>query len=402
MDSRGDRKIKWRVFLTGITLFLILELGAGLGMSRISEQHEEELAAIYPQYEEEFADSFSYYEKKWMCLTAAAGAVNITIFVVLLAADRVNRKREEREETLCRRENMERLSEVLDDFGKGRYEVQRGMFRLDPEVKSEEFPGRTEREELFWRQMEERLIELSHFWREQKERFEEEENGTKTLITDISHQLKTPLSSLKMCYELSLEEGLSAAERREFVEREQREIERLESLLAELVKLSRLEHHMIQIEPKPASLQKIVAEAVSQVLARADERKIELCASGVGNVPVNVDEKWTAEALVNVLDNAVKYSYENGKVQLRVSELPHLVFIEIEDDGIGIAQEELHKIFQRFYRGREAERYTDDGAGVGLCLARRILEEQGGTITAKRKQQGTIFRITLPKLTKLL
>jgi signal transduction histidine kinase len=114
---------------------------------------------------------------------------------------------------------------------------------------------------------------------------------------------------------------------------------------------------------------------------------------------VNVchDPKWTVEAISNVLDNAIKYSEAGSCVSIRVNQLPNILLIEIEDEGMGIPAEELHKIFQRFYRGKNVRGLVKEGAGIGLYLARRILEEQGGTIAAKRKQQnGTVFRITLP------
>lgn len=99
-----------------------------------------------------------------------------------------------------------------------------------------------------------------------------------------------------------------------------------------------------------------------------------------------------------MLDNSVKYSGENTTVILRVVPLVRNVLIEIEDEGIGIKAEEFSKIYQRFYRGKEAEKVAKEGAGVGLYLTRMILERQGGTISAKRKTaQGTIFKITLPR-----
>ena len=109
------------------------------------------------------------------------------------------------------------------------------------------------------------------------------------------------------------------------------------------------------------------------------------------------DAGWTEEAVANVLDNAVKYSGEHTVISVRVTELVRNALIEIEDEGIGIRTEELTRIYQRFYRGKEAEQITKEGAGVGLYLTRMILERQGGTISAKRKKgRGTVFRITLP------
>ena len=112
-----------------------------------------------------------------------------------------------------------------------------------------------------------------------------------------------------------------------------------------------------------------------------------------------MDKKWTVEAFVNVLDNGIKYSDPQGNMELRVTAWNKMVSVEIEDEGIGISSQELHKIFHRFYRGEEASRLVKEGAGVGLYLTRKILEEQEGMIVAKRKKKGTVFQITFTRET---
>lgn len=242
----------------------------------------------------------------------------------------------------------------------------------------------------------ESLRELGGYFEGLKKRLKVDEKNTKTLITDISHQLKTPLASLRMCHELVAEAGLTSEEKREFVRQEGREIEKLETLLCELVNLSRLEAHLIQISPVPASLKKTIAGAVGQVYMKARNKDIEIQAEIEEDLTVSHDVKWTEEAMVNILDNAVKYSREDTVVTVRMKPLVRNVLVEIEDQGIGIRKEELTKIYQRFYRGSDAAKIEKDGVGVGLYLARMILERQGGTISAKQKKGGTIFRITLP------
>lgn len=180
-------------------------------------------------------------------------------------------------------------------------------------------------------------------------------------------------------------------------EQEEREIEKLESLLNELVNLSRLETHMIQIRPAPASLRQTITAAVSQIYMKARNKNIEIQMEMEGDKEICHDAKWTEEAFANVLDNAVKYSGEYTNITVRVTPLIRNMLIEIEDEGIGIRKEELTKIYQRFYRGDEAREMVKEGAGVGLYLSRMILERQGGTISVKRKKEnGTVFRITLP------
>ena len=154
---------------------------------------------------------------------------------------------------------------------------------------------------------------------------------------------------------------------------------------------------MIQIHSLHESLKKTLTEAVSQIYMKARGKDISIQVEMDDDIVVNHDSKWTVEALTNILENAVKYSPEHTTITVRTQELASNVLIEVEDEGMGIPAEELHKIYQRFYRGRKAKEQVKDGAGGGLYLARKIIEEQGGTIAAKRKaEKGMIFKVTLP------
>lgn len=282
-------------------------------------------------------------------------------------------------------DHLRELNECLVRFGEGRF----------GEVKDYETDSKEYSEE--WMKVWESLRELGVYFERLKRQLKEEENNTKTLITDISHQLKTPLSALRMCHELAAEDRLTEEEKREFLKQEEREIEKLSALLRELCSLSRLEAHMIQISPVPASLKKTITMAVSQVYMKARKKDIEIQAEIEEDLTVCHDEKWTEEAIVNILDNAVKYSGENTVVTVRMKPLIRNVMIEVEDEGIGIRKEEATKIYQRFYRGDHAAKMEKDGVGVGLYLARMILERQGGTISARKiAGKGTVFRVTLP------
>ena len=130
---------------------------------------------------------------------------------------------------------------------------------------------------------------------------------------------------------------------------------------------------------------------------KAYEKQIEISVEMENDIEVVHDRKWTVEALTNILENAVKYSGTGTSITIRVQPLLKNILVEVEDEGIGIPEEELHKIFLRFYRGTQAKEKVKDGAGVGLYLARSIIEQQGGTILAKRKpEKGSIFNIILP------
>ena len=187
--------------------------------------------------------------------------------------------------------------------------------------------------------------------------------------------------------------------------------------MEELVKLSRLESHMIQIKPEQTKLKYILAEAVGKVFFKAHEKNIaielkdeESKSGGEGEelpsaCTIFCDPVWTAEAFANVLENAVKYSDENTVITVTVGKLTSFVYVDIEDEGMGIPPQELNSIYKRFYRGKEAQKKVKDGVGVGLYLTRKVLEEQGGNIAARRRKLGSCFRITLPNekwnLTKL-
>lgn len=308
----------------------------------------------------------------------------ITLGLVILY---VRNRRIEKSRRFQNEKALNFISEELSNFKRGEFQISAETLA---ELETDEFPKK-------WQGIVENLKELGSYLTDFKMAYEEEENNTKSLITDISHQLKTPLASLKMSHELVMAGTLTKEERKEFQEQEKQEIEKIELLLDELVKLSRLEHHMIEMSPVKQDIKETVAEAVSQVYGKAKGRQIEIQVDVDEPPAILHDRKWTAEALSNVLDNAIKYSEEQSTIFLRVKQLTTNVLIEIEDSGMGIEKQELHQIFKRFYRGKRAEEKVSDGVGVGLYLTRMILEQQGGTIMAKRKNGGgSIFLITLP------
>lgn len=244
----------------------------------------------------------------------------------------------------------------------------------------------------------EKKQELQYHFEQMKNRMEKEENNTKSLITDLSHQLKTPLSALKMLYEIEETTILSMEEQQEFSIKEWEEVKKLEMLLNSLMELSKLETRMIQIEKKSVSLKDTLRKAVNAVFTKAYEKKIKIIIEEFEDFFIFHDTKWIAEAIINVLDNAIKYSESHTCLTLRMTQLNSYVLMEIEDEGIGISQKEAAKIFQRFYRGNHTVVKTQDGSGIGLYLARKIIEDHGGSISVKpAAKQGSIFRIMLQK-----
>ena len=191
------------------------------------------------------------------------------------------------------------------------------------------------------------------------------------------------------------DDTLTEEEGKEFYIQGKQELENLGKLMELLLNMSRLEGSMIHLEPQVRSLKKTILGAVNTVIMKAVDKNIELSAERE-DCYSNHDFRWTQEAMINVLDNAIKYSKPGKKVEIRMRKLTSYVLIEVFD--VGIPKKDRNKIFQRFYRGEEAREMERDGAGVGLYLARQILEQQGGTICVKDRSGilGSCFHIMLP------
>ena len=225
-----------------------------------------------------------------------------------------------------------------------------------------------------------------------------EEQETKALITDISHQLKTPVASLKMSYEIVDSTELSREEAREFQEKEREDVDRLARLLEAFTQMSKLETLDRVLCPQKASLQKTLAKAVAGVYVKAMEKGISIETQEFDDILICHDPGWTAEAFANVLDNGVKYAPSGTRITIRVTKMASLVMVEMEDEGPGIPAKERNRIFQRFYRGESESVRRKEGSGVGLYLTRQILERQGGTVCVKNGGKGgSNFVMTLPK-----
>lgn len=251
-------------------------------------------------------------------------------------------------------------------------------------------------------QLQEQMERVGHAVEVYKSQLEKEKENTKAMITDISHQLKTPVSALGLSLELLGDDQITEEEKREFLERGKQEAEKLNHLMGTLVNLSRLEVDMIRLEPRKASLKATLVRGVNGIYLKAEEKQIEMEMKEFSDMELLHDPRWTAEAISNVLDNAVKYSPAGSTVRIRVEPMASYVFIKVEDEGIGIEKSEYPNIFKRFYRGKRPEVEAQEGAGVGLYLVRKIFEEQGGNVCALPAHgRGTVIRMMLPKKYRL-
>lgn len=230
-----------------------------------------------------------------------------------------------------------------------------------------------------------------------------EKEETKSLVTDLSHQLKTPVAALSSCLDILKNPDLSEKERREFQDRMEQQLHNLEQLISALVNISRMETGMIQLHLEESRIFDTVLEAVNRIWIKAQQKDIEIqmeAGDEMEDLKIRHDRKWLGEALINILDNAVKYSPSGTMVTLRAFRMNSFLRIEIQDQGIGIPRENYHKVFQRFFRGKHPEIQKEEGAGVGLYLARRIIEGHHGTISLDtrrmKKEKGTVFVVQIP------
>lgn len=226
----------------------------------------------------------------------------------------------------------------------------------------------------------------------------DEKKRVQSLVTDISHQIKTPIASIRMFNDLLLEGGQSEEEVNEFLQHEHHAIKKLEWLSQSLLLISRLESGLITINKKSADLFQTVLNAVNAAMPAAEQKGIQITLEGSSQI-VSHDRKWTGEAVYNLLDNALKYGNPAGEIHISVIGMETTARIDVEDDGGRLLADEIPAIFQRFYRGNAAEQTGADGAGVGLYLTHSIIEAQQGSLTAEITTEGkTLFRMYLTKL----
>lgn len=215
------------------------------------------------------------------------------------------------------------------------------------------------------------------------------------MVSDISHQLKTPIANITMYSAMLEDEKFTQEQKKEFTRVVANQVGKLEFLVDALAKMSRLESHLIQLEIKPAKIFETLFYAVSQVGTKAENKNIDIHVDCDEALLLPHDAKWTCEALFNILDNAVKYTPEGGKVSIHVEPWELFTKIDIKDTGIGISSEHYQDIFKRFYR--EGKVHLTEGLGIGLYLSRQIISEQGGYIKVKSKEnEGSVFSVFLP------
>ena len=289
-------------------------------------------------------------------MAGIAGTIILLLSAVafFLARDCRNKKKE-----------MEVLLQRLDDALNGEVEASAYDESLDSAIT-------------------ERLDKLLRSSSMGKERAYQDRDRIKSLISDISHQIRTPLSNI-MLYTGLLQEKNLDGQSRLLADKIQGQAEKLDFFMKELVRSSYMETDMIVVTPQTASAEEVEA-LKKRILIRKPEGERIFC---------KFDMEWTLEAVRNILENALKYSPEGSEVRIEIAPNEAFTCIRIQDEGIGIREEEQGLIFERFYRSRDVKK--EPGMGIGLYLAREIIARQGGYIEVRSEYaKGTCFCIYLP------
>jgi len=248
-------------------------------------------------------------------------------------------------------------------------------------------------EDTLLSKLQNQVLKLSGILKAQNKAINKEKDEIKSLISDISHQIKTPVASIKMFGELLQEPDLREEQRIEYLQVLEESLNKLAFLTDSMIKMSRLESGIIRLRPQSANINDIILQAVKQIYPKAKNKDIEILFDTDKDIALSIDKNWTAEAVFNILDNAVKYTPAGGAVTITVNRYESFIRIDIADNGIGISEEEQAKIWGRFYRGQGTG--SEDGIGIGLYLSRKIIVDQGGYIKVKSDGNGSVFSVFL-------
>ena len=287
---------------------------------------------------------------------------------------------------------------LLLDFLHNRYNddlLEQITLLIEALVEQQERQIFSEAEDTLTARLQHQLLKLRNILTAQNQMLAKEKEQIKTLISDISHQIKTPIAAANTFAELLSDGELSAEERTEYITTLQMSLGKLTFLTNSLIKMSRLESGIISLKPEKNSLNEIVLQAVKTVYAKAKEKGILITFECDQTFEAVLDFNWTAEAISNVIDNAVKYTPQGGFVRLQITEYPSFLRLDISDNGVGIPEEEQAKIFGRFYRGKQS--VGTDGVGIGLYLTREIINKQNGYMKVSSDENGSTFSMFLKK-----
>lgn len=230
--------------------------------------------------------------------------------------------------------------------------------------------------------------------KEQSDLSQKDKKYLEEVLSDISHQLKTPLTSMYVINDVLLsDKKMKDNKKQEFLMKNRKELERIEWLVTTLLKMSRLDSGSETLKIKEVTMDNLIKKVIEPLEIPIELKNQTLSLEYDSKIILNIDINWTTEALINILKNAHEHTKENGKIIIRGTDTPIYTEIEIMDNGEGIDPKDLPHIFERFYKGK----HNKESIGIGLNMAKKIINLEKGEIKAISTSQGTTFNIKFYK-----
>ena len=240
------------------------------------------------------------------------------------------------------------------------------------------------------------IYKVTVMLREENDILKKEKNALSDSISDISHQIKTPLTSILVMLDiLSSERNITEDRKNKIVHEITKQIKWINWLLVSLLKLAKLDTKTVNYKFESINLNEFINDCIKKLEILIEINNVNVVTKINENIEIYIDKDWMKEAVINIIKNAIEHSRENGEIDIECDTNSVYTSIKIIDHGEGINEDDLENIFKKFYRGKNSSK---DSIGVGLSLAKRIIEQQNGTITVKSElNKGTIFEIKLYK-----
>lgn len=221
--------------------------------------------------------------------------------------------------------------------------------------------------------------------REQNHELHHEKTYLADSLADLSHQLKTPLTSMNLIFSMLEEEELSREKQQEYFRKQQSLLRKVQWLIDVLLKISKLDADAVIFEKQSYLLQELVRDAVSPIEISMELKGVSLVTNFEEKAAFSGDLKWTTEAVENIIKNCMEHTKEGGTITISGRENALFSEVVLEDSGEGIAKEDLPHLFERFYKGKNS---SEESAGIGLALANMIITKQQGTLKAENRNEG--------------
>ena len=273
-------------------------------------------------------------------------------------------------------------SKKINEITKYIEEINRGNYKLNIEENTEDELSILKNE----------LYKITVMLKEVAENSQKDKTTLKDSLSDISHQIKTPITSILIMLDNILsDENMPEDIKKDFIKDIKREIINIKFLVESILKLSKIDSNSIKFIKKEVFIKDIIDEAVKNVSMLSELKNIEIIVSGDDSIKTICDLKWQVEAITNILKNCIEHSYENRKIYINYNQNNMYTELKIEDNGTGIDAKDLPHIFERFYKGKNS---SSDSVGIGLALSKSIIESNNGYIQVDSElNKGTTFII---------